>query len=56
MPALFVGSVLLVLIGGFGFTRAEQAASMPAGRGRRSPADQQSSGKTDAPRRRGGDQ
>ena len=26
MPAIFVGSVLLVLIGGFGFTRAEQAA------------------------------
>ena len=25
MPAIFVGSVLLVLIGGFGFTRAEQA-------------------------------
>ena len=25
MPALFVGGVLLVLIGGFGFTRAEQA-------------------------------
>jgi beta-lactamase regulating signal transducer with metallopeptidase domain len=27
MPALFVGSVPLVLIGGFAFTRAEQAAS-----------------------------
>ncbi len=25
MPALCVGSVLLVLIGGFGFTRAEPA-------------------------------
>jgi beta-lactamase regulating signal transducer with metallopeptidase domain/thiol-disulfide isomerase/thioredoxin len=29
MPAFFVGSVLLVLIGGFGFTRAEQAAPAP---------------------------
>ena len=26
LPAFFVGSVLLVVIGGFGFTRAEQAA------------------------------
>ena len=31
MPAFFVGSVLLVLIGGFGFTRAEQAASTSRG-------------------------
>ena len=30
MPAFFVGSVLLVLIGGFGFTRAEQAAPLRA--------------------------
>jgi protocatechuate 3,4-dioxygenase beta subunit len=31
MPAFFVGSVLLMLIGGFGITRAEQAAPVPQG-------------------------
>ena len=43
MPALLVGGVLLVLIGGFGFTRAEQAAA-PAGQAA-DPPRQQSSGK-----------
>ena len=42
MPALLVGSVLRVLIGGFGFPRASRAA--------------QRVGKTDAPGRRGRDQ
>ncbi len=43
MPALLVGGVLLVLIGGIGFTRAEQAAD-PAGQAADHPR-QQSSGK-----------
>ena len=48
----------LVLIGGFGFTRAEQAATLRArpARPRDHPRPRQSAGKTDAPRRRGGDQ
>ena len=58
MPALFVGSVLLVLIGGFGFTRAEQAKARPGTPKpvRRQDLGRESGGETDAPRRRGGDQ
>ncbi len=41
MPALFVASVILVLIGGFGFTRAEQTKATPT----RKPADEKAAGK-----------
>ncbi len=47
MPAILVGGALLVLIGGFGFTRAEQ--------GRRIPPAQPNVREADAPRRRRGD-
>ena len=58
MPALFVGGVIVVLIGGFGFTRAEQkqAEPAPANRRRRQNLGQENDGQTDTPRRLGGDQ
>ena len=45
MPVLFVGSVLLVLIGGFGFTRAEPAAATAKVGDATSPAAEQTAGK-----------
>ncbi len=43
MPALLVGSVLLVLIGGFGFTRAEQAEARSKPSNAAKPADEKTS-------------
>ncbi len=44
MPVLFVGSVLLVLIGGFGFSRAEQAVATAKVGDAGSPADEPTAG------------
>ena len=45
MPALFVGSVLLVLIGGFEITRAEQGALTSKANDAAKPVDQMTAGK-----------
>ena len=45
MPALCVASVLVVLIGGFGFTRAEQARSTSQANDSAKPEDQNDDGK-----------
>ncbi len=45
VPAFLVGSLLLVLIGGFGFTRAEQAAPTPRTGDTAKPADPTRAGK-----------
>jgi beta-lactamase regulating signal transducer with metallopeptidase domain len=45
MPAFVVGSVLLVCIGGFGFTRAEQAATTPKSSNADKLADPKAAGK-----------